>query len=362
MATGDITFAFRSDSELAIRSFNGASYGKWNGVENKVTGSGETGLLGTEQIDLVTKVGGLGSRSAIFFNGGSNVPTSKGLSVLMRVSFPDPASDVQGLYELNYGTNETYHTHLAYARLGTNQLRCTSFNDAFQTRYVNTTGVFAPSADTYSDLLFADNGGNSAGDFEVFLNNSLITSTNPAQEYPATRRTELDRFIMLGMTSVGLTSCKFFLNEFVIFEGKINPASVLLETIGDPGDTVLGALNGAARTKWVAAVPFDGLKSTDPGAANVNVTQPTYFIMGVAKVPSLVIDYPVESDVRLDVDYDSANLTGLLFVPKTTIGKVSVDVPVLESQVVSVAVEENVNVDVKVIEETVKVNVPVLPG
>ena len=283
MATGDITFALRGTTTTAYRSFSGSVPGKHSGTEDAVA---DVGAIGGSTIDLVTD-GGSGNRHILVYNALNNIPSTQAISVLFRGKL-NSFFNLNSMFEIET-TGATGDQYLgAFHRHDQDQFNYGARNGSHGTRannFKSTVNVLDTS--TYYDFLVTDTGDTGTSQIQMFLDTTLITTTTTQTIALSNPRDILkDRVLRIGQYT-GINACEWYVNEFVIFEGVVDPTSILLETVGDPNDTSLGSLNGASRTKWVACDAFDGLVSTDPGAANV-LTGNDYTFEGVSQTATLV--------------------------------------------------------------------------
>lgn len=257
MAT--ITLAVRGNSTNA-RYAGGSSYGtKMNSAY--VTTVSDAGFLSGSYIALtdITRV------KALLFNGMFNTPNSRSHSILLRFAptYSGLPATRRMLWSLSTGGSvlaylELFHDPVAgnLSIIGKNE------SGAFTAPTVNlgawTTGV----SGTLYDFLFVWDGTTSANGLKLYIDNVLLGSGGTATNaLSATWDNKSWKSVAIGCGSNGTVSA-MKVDEFVIFDGAVNPASAPL--VGGNG-----ALNGASRTALIDCALFEGSSYSDPGIANV---------------------------------------------------------------------------------------------
>lgn len=276
----NVTFAVRGNSLNARYSSGGATPGIFTATTApSVVTTTATGLIGGAYIDLYKNNA---SRRALLYPGGKNFSTNPGISILVRCAFQDNAS-IQGLWQIG-GPWSSLTPHQMYMFYVSSQLRIaiydetgTAIGNGFGTPLDNyNMGSFTPTVGQYYDILVTSTGVAGSSSYNMYIDGNFFSSAQNASSIQNPRDLGLMTHISLGTIAFDVNAPYTYINEFVIFDGIVNPASVQL-TSGT------GALNGASRTAFVDCLAFDGTQSTDPGTTNVKA--PTaYQINGVSLI------------------------------------------------------------------------------
>lgn len=172
------------------------------------------------------------------------------------------------------------------------------------------------------DLVMTSTGASGAAGLNVYIDEVVKASINMGgAAWPFPREQGNPNVVALGQGN-GFRSTRILVEELATFEGVQDISNM------EMSDGTFGALNGAARTKFLHAVEFEGAAYTDPGESNVRLNQ-AYTFNGLAKTGTAAIpaaadvrfgtaidnttgllNLPAEADVRLGVSYDSATKTG----------------------------------------------------
>jgi hypothetical protein len=168
------------------------------------------------------------------------------------------------------------------------------------------TKVISTTANVPFDIMFAWGGEASAGAMKISIDGVEWETLSPAGAVATTNR-EIDKLtgIVIGSLNSGPTATKINLNELVVWDS-------------------LESHTYATRTGFFSATAFDGLLSSDPGAANV-VSGTSYVIYGTTYTGSYNVPTstdPGVGNVRLATSYiiSGATLTGTLNVPSAVSG------------------------------------------
>lgn len=269
MAVGDVTFAVRGNSLDAYRSFSGKTPGLVTGREAVVA---DANAIGGNTIDLDITGSPNAAKQYLLYNGRNSVPTSQGISVAIRVKIGTSAT-LCSLWCVSVPFNNLMAQIGMYFRRDTHLTLVSVMNESSQARLSNTQVHDVDLEDgAYHDIVFVDAGDDSAGALKVYLDGVVVyTSGTLANQMDNPKPVDRYGLIALGFLH-GVNSSAIIVNEFAIFEGVIDPTNILLED-PDTQATELGSLNGAARTKWIACDPYDGVvpaaNYTDPGEENV---------------------------------------------------------------------------------------------
>lgn len=270
-----IVFAVRGDSLDARYS----SSGKTPGIAERgstdvavAAASTEVGCIGNSFIDLSESSTSTSVKKGLLYVARDNWVDTRDFSILMRF-----APNWSGVPPVNRGLLciKAMNHYGGYFEVGfrtTGLFEMGAGNDSV-TVLPFTAGAAAISltAQTFYDVVFTFTG--TSG--EVWVNGSLHTVVSlSANLYTTGRNNDIPSAIYLGGSDTRLTTSDIKLNEFVIWNEYINPASVALE------NTTSASLNGSSRTSFVQVSAFDAQSSTNPGAANV-LSGTSYVISGV---------------------------------------------------------------------------------
>lgn len=286
----NVTFAVRGDSLNARFSKGGKTPGIFTATTApSVVPASHAGLLGTAYIDLYQSNA---SRRALVYPGGKNFSTNPGISVLIRCAFQDNAS-LQGIWQIG-GPWQSITPHQMYLFYVSNEIRIAIFDErgvplgnGFGTPLENyTIGFFTPVVGQYHDIVVMSTGIGSSNGYNVYIDGNFIGQAGLGASIQNPRDLGLMTHIALGAVASDVNVPYTYVNEFVIFDGVVDPLNVALES----GN---GALSGVGRSSFVAAAAFDGQETVDPGVSNVRPGT-NYEINGVAKVGALVL--PVSTD------------------------------------------------------------------
>lgn len=284
----NVTFAVRGNSLNALYSKSGSTPGLYNATTPPaVVTASQTGLIGGAYIDMYKNNA---SRRALLYPGQKNFSTNPGISILMRCAFVDNAS-IGGIWQIGgpWQTITPSGMYLFYVggqfRIAMYDETGTAIGNGFGTGLDNyTIGFFTPTVGQYYDILMTSTGVASTTGYTLYVDGSIVGQAQEATSIQNPRDVGLMTHISIGTVAFDVNAPYIYVNEFVIFDGVVNPASVQL-TSG------LGALNGQSRTAFVQAAAFDGTVSTDPGILNVTKNL-NYTINGNA----LVGNAPVSTD------------------------------------------------------------------
>ncbi len=260
MATGDITLAIRGSSITAYRSMYNPVPARLAGTESASVSTAAT-VFGS-YLDLATDgTASIGNRHALLYEGQANIPTSMAFSVLLRCQLKNTTGQLISFWEMASPTADAIHRIGLYWNNSGPQIRCAAYNDAAGIHLNNVGGNWSPAIDTWYDVFFATDGSANAGSALIYVNNTAIATLTPTALLDNPRNTKRDCSFAIGYVN-GINTSDLWVEECVIFEGKMNPGTITL-TNG------VGVLSGAARTAGVSAVQFNGSSYTDPGIANV---------------------------------------------------------------------------------------------
>jgi hypothetical protein len=268
-------------------------------VAPTVGAAGETGNLSGGYINLDH---GSYGYNGFLFPAKACVSTGQKISMLIRARLETIASS-QPL--IMVGGPNLLGTIRLYWLTG-NTFGC-SISDYAGNTIATGSGTFAPTAGVYYDfLIVADMSSLGVGNVKLYVDNVAKATITPTATWPATRMVD-GLQIMVGTESTsGLNQCQMHVDEIVIWDDVVNPASVTL-------DSGTGALNGASRTSTVAAVVQDLSVNTFP--ATTNVRSGTSFTQaGVAQTGTAAI--PSAANVRNGTAVDAT--TGTLVVPSAS--------------------------------------------
>jgi hypothetical protein len=306
MAT--VYFAVRGDSLNARHSKAGkipsTFYSATSGQPSVIASTALTGQIGSGVIDCV---GAGGVTRGLVYPGRTNLPASNDYSVLIRCGAATWASSVN-LFSIQNGNGGTQGVSSLFLS-GTNSWR---INLAGATANVTTNtsiATFSPSTTAFMDVLITYQISGSNVLIKLYIDGTLRANTSfGATNLDNPRDVNFRNIISLAATNSHTTST-IYINEFVIFDGVVDPSNVTLESGS-------GALNGSARTSFVAATAFDGLENTDPGIANVREGT-SYTQAGLALTGTLPVGdttNPGASNVKEGVEYsiDGVEFTGTL--------------------------------------------------
>lgn len=310
MAT-NLNFAVRGTALNARSGLSGNNAYSWtpNGPTAPLTLSttGFTGEIGASSINVNVANG----NGRIGWPGYNNIASpsqwiaNPGISVLSRVAFPITNTGNWGIFCLGpWGLSGPGNVILF---LTGGQL------EIIQAGFNTTNGVVfnAPaslSINTFYDIVWTWDGTTGANAFKLYINNVLFAQMASSQAWA----TIAQPWPAISMGGVGGVGSGTYVNEFVIWNGVINPASVLL-------DSGLGALSGNTRTSPVTCSVFDGSVYTDPGIAQVT-NGTAYTFAGVAKTGTFTCPTstdPGQNNVLNGVGYiiSGVSKTGTVVLP-----------------------------------------------
>jgi hypothetical protein len=264
------------------------------GVRPVVVNAHESGMIGDHYID--TYHGGSVSRCGLFYDG-SNMWSGRPFSFLCRLS-RQRAGDL-GMFGTGSASGELQGVMNFYGTSGNSVSMGTLRNDAGQE--MKDQVVIASNADlnVYHDWVGTCTGALGTAGLNWFRDAANIGAYDLLIAAAATKDKFLSQ-IMLGLCT-NVVSGGWHIEEFVVWDGVIDPSAVQLES-------GIGALNGPLRTSFVDVPIFNGSLSTDPGVANV-ITGTSYVINGVDKTGTYLVLAP--SNVKVGVDYGPGmGLTG----------------------------------------------------
>lgn len=200
-----------------------------------------------------------------------NLTTSREISVLMRCYFP-VASINTGFFDRGSGQANVKNRFSTWHTSANNWVVSVS-NALNSAQNVNPLASSVPlTTGAWIDLLWTWIGTNAANGLKLYIDASLIAQ---AAISGVTLADPLDpnilNYLCFGGGN-GATTCRYLLNEAVIWDEVIDPTNVQLTT-------GMGSLDGAARAAFVECDEFDGTYSTNPGEENV-ATGISYYING----------------------------------------------------------------------------------
>jgi hypothetical protein len=271
--------------------------------------TGFTGELGNSSINVDVTHG----NGRLGWAGYNNLPTAAqwvanaGISILARVSFPVTSTGNWGIFDLgNWGLSGPGHM-LLYLTGGQLEIIQAGFNTS---NGIVFSAAASLSTNTIYDLVVLFDGTT----LKIYINNVLFTTQTSSQTWSAITFP----WPSISMGAVSGVGSGTYVNEFVVWSGVINPASV---SCG--GSNV--ALNGNSRTNFVDCNVFDGSVYTDPGAANV-LNGTGYTFAGVSETGTLTSTDPGVANVLSGVNYtiNNAAKTGTYVVVATGNVKIGV--------------------------------------
>lgn len=247
------------------------------GITDAVAGA--SSAIGSKVLDLNGAAAANGANLTFF--GYSNLSLSGGqqLSILWRGSFGITSAGNLVLASIGGGVSGYYPNLFGFAT-NNGDLRVQIFGPTGAAIY-NTTGfgwsgnAAGMTRGVMYDLLVSYNGATNASNLKVWLNGTLVQTSNASPVIPAYNIQRMIQ-ICIGGGMNGITDATQYVNEVCIWNTEIAADSVTLT-----GLTGATTLSGISRTEFVEATPFNGHYSLDPGIANV-ASGVTYAINGVS--------------------------------------------------------------------------------
>lgn len=273
--SASVVFALRGNSIQARHSSAGktpASFTSAGSVPIATGTSGFTGEIGGSSINMNLSSG---ANKYLMFPGGLNLPQTPGISVLMRCSLDDLTS-FMGLWNIGIG-GISCPGMLQLNSTNTGALAVTQIDFSFLTGINNVSVAGGLSTGTLYDIVFTWDGTTGASAANLYVNNSNIKQYTSTHGW-ASIAAQFQPLLSIGGFS-GTNYYKGWINEFVVWSGVINPASV---SCG--GSNV--ALNGNSRSAFVDCNSFDGSVYTDPGISNVK-SGTSYTFAGTSQTGTL---------------------------------------------------------------------------
>lgn len=207
------------------------------------------GLSGTI-IDM-TNIGG--ALKYLSYPGAYNVPNGRVFSILIRLapSYTGTPAGSRAIWNVSTGAGPNALYMELRHDITTGNLTLAGRNETNNAILGVSPGVYVPVSGTYNDVLFTWDGTSTAGQVNLYVDNVKLGagSTSAAAISSSMTNTWL-KSILIGF-NVNVAACAFKLDEFVIWDSIINPASVGLVSGS-------GALNGASRTSLVDVPIFGG--------------------------------------------------------------------------------------------------------
>lgn len=266
---GTLKLAVRASSYDARYSY-GAKHVKLN--PTLLTQAVDAGALSGYTIQMTSTTQNMG----IKYSGYTNCLPNRSFSSLIRIknNYTGTPAANRVLFQLGYGAGNTGPNFQVWHATTTGQVTIYCANEA-NTVCLNsvTFGVWAPTAGTYYDIFVKWDGTTTANAVKVYIDGTLLGQATAGAALTSSWLSEYFDPILIG-TGNAVSRRDFYLDEFVLWDGDVDPTSVALV-----GGT--GSLNGAARTNLVDAAAFDGSTYTDPGAAQVK-TGTGYTFAGAA--------------------------------------------------------------------------------
>lgn len=248
-----IVWALRSDNaNFSARYSLGSLVGRPAAASsaNLPTYGADATALGGNSFDL--SLAGAATRCLVY--SGRDIFSSVAFSVLMRVKFTTIGT--YGLMEITgspfAGTPNNFNLYMV------SDWRCGFYNQT-PAACISPSVIYAtpPSTGTWYDVVFTWDGTTSANAAKLWIDGSNVGSLTASAAATDPRDSAYTNQIVIGGI-IGASSTRYLINEVVIWDAVINPASV--ELVGGTG-----SLNGASRTAFVDVASFDGSASTGGG-------------------------------------------------------------------------------------------------
>lgn len=213
--------------------------------------------IGAGDLGSVYDLTNTGVVKYVAWHAAKNTPNARTFSILIRMapSYTGTPAANRAILELNTGASASgaflqfYHNTSGNLILnGKNQAGSVTFNSA-------NLGAYAPTSGTYNDIVVKWDGTTGAGAGSVTVDNAAPTTATASVALDTAWDQYSWKSLALGCTSGVLASAMTF-SELVIWDSLIDTSAVLL------ADGSTAALDGAARTSYVAASSFDGSAST----------------------------------------------------------------------------------------------------
>lgn len=242
-----ITFAVRGNSMTAYYAQGTASPFQ-NGTVSLVS-STASGVIGGSYIDLDQ---GVSANHGLFYNGEGNIPLTQQMSILVRAAHVATATQAQMFY-----IGGPAGTWANQARFSGNGIIPFSYTDAITGNSLATQNyTVALTQGRFYDFVWLLDASLTTGALTLYVDGAAVATTAGSGTRAALASARAF-FIALGTQNANAQSTtRMFLNEFVIWDNIINPASVTIST------GVTASLNGTARTSFVNSLALAGASVT----------------------------------------------------------------------------------------------------
>lgn len=255
MATGEPYWHWSSETIDAYRC---------QGLKEGSLHDGATLKADATSINGVTSLqAGTGSyaRGHLQFTGLNNTPGTATISMGGRYKFRTPGS-AMGLL----GTGGPFRNLYNWLNLslGTATLNTDTRNNLAQT-CTNTTYAHSLTTATWYDILWTWDGTTGANGMKLYIDNSNVASYTSARTNNVVDA-NVRAYIVIGITENGY-SADFDCDEAFIYDSVIDPNAVTFR------DSTTGALDGAARTKYLFSTAYEGgaVAAAGGGGGTINL-------------------------------------------------------------------------------------------
>lgn len=254
-----ITLHILGSSKTARRSFSGAvpaTLASISGNEPVVGTTGYTGEIGGQSIIFDPNNAGI-QGSCLQYLGRNNIP-AHAFSMLWRGSFGVNTGLVgicgwaSGISSANYAVDLYFNSGTLNSRI----------KDAQQNDRGTIAASWTPTINQIYDILLVWNGQN-GGTSTLYVDGVSVGTVSATYQRAADDRPNIN-YLTIGAMEFDVAGTKTTLNEFLLDDTVLNPASVTL-TSGS------GALNGNARTAFILSTALDATAYTFPATSDIHV-------------------------------------------------------------------------------------------
>lgn len=234
-----IVFALRGDSLTARYAPGGGTPSTLGATANlPVVNSTQAGINGSTSISFNENGA---QRRSLHYPTHGNLPLTGDLTVLMRLYVTDPAQNL-GFFRLGLGGRTPIHGYNFYINTS-NQFRFYQYSKDGSQDAIFSNLPFL-TANTWHDIVVRYRGDLTALGSDIYLDGTLDKQQNPVNDMSDFSDNKNAVDLCIGYVSDSFDTSNYYVDEVVIWDEIINPASVAL-TSGT------GSLNGASRTAYV---------------------------------------------------------------------------------------------------------------
>lgn len=191
----------------------------------------------------------------MLFAGRANSPNGRAISVLFRFrpGYTTAPAAFQSFWSYVGGSGKWINLEIGHRTTALGGDIISQAKNELATTVLNSPsyGAWAPTAGTWYDVVFTWDGTAAANASSVYIDAVLLGQATPSAALTASWTNLFYTEFNLGTGNLGGVINAGRVDEVVVWDSVIDPASVML-------DTGLGSLNGALRTSLVTAAAYDG--------------------------------------------------------------------------------------------------------